>query len=486
MNRKGLEGLLLGAVGIALSTAVSFGAQANSPQPATQPADQQSLQSQVNDLKAQVAQLKSLQNQQDISAATNAVIADADKHSQFLDAGAGLSSGWDPTNYRFIIASEDGNFTFHPGIILQFRYVSSYRSAPSNWQDGFEVRRLKLYADGNLFTKDLTYKVQLQNSNGPSGAAVGGNQTIEYAWGQYIFAHNMWGGDWGIRAGQMKNPVFHEEEAVGDNNQPLVERSLVDNLVGGNALGGPYVQGIDLLYTGGGNPIHTHFLFTDGDATGNTDFTNVSASIPPSTSANTQKFGVGVRADYKVFGDWADNTDLTGKNSGKHDFLAVGAGVNFSQSSTTTTAPATFFNNTVRWDVDATFMKAQQFIIFGGIYGDYIAFSGTGAPGPDRTDIGEIIEGGYFLSPAFELVARADVTEFDHRFRAVGLQDVDEFGIGVNYFLGQGGEAGNHAKVAFDVDYLPNGTPAVTGLGYQASTGYHDEVVFRTLFQIWF
>ncbi len=226
MNRL-VPVVMAGAIGVGTMAA-------RAAQPATQPASQD-LQAQVNDLKAQVAQLKSQQQQQnqaDVTTATQHVLAEADHDSQFLDAGAGVVGGWDPATYRFFLASDDGAFLFHPGFIMQFRYATTYRTNPHNWQDGFEVRRLKLYADGNIVSKDLTYKVQLQNSNGPSATAVGGNQTIEYAWGQYIFAHNMWGGDWGIKAGQMKNPVFHEEEAVGDKSQYMVECSLADNLIG--------------------------------------------------------------------------------------------------------------------------------------------------------------------------------------------------------------------------------------------------------------
>jgi hypothetical protein len=64
--------------------------------------------------------------------------------------------------------------------------------------------------------------------------------------------------------------------------------------------------------------------------------------------------------------------------------------------------------------------------------------------------------------------------------------DFQELGVGVDYFLGEGGAWGNHAKFAFDVDYLPYGTPAATGLDYLASGNGHNEFVARGEFQLWF
>ncbi|MGD1278755.1 MAG: hypothetical protein ABR964_16200 [Tepidisphaeraceae bacterium] len=474
-KRRFIPAIMAGVLGFGVAVAAAA-------QPATQPS-QQDLQSQVQQLQSQVAQLRAdqLQRQADEVAATEQVLRDADQHSQMLDSTSGMTGGWDSANYRFFLASEDGNFLFHPGIISQFRYIGSWKSTHENWEDGFEVRRLKVYADGNIVNKDLTYKVQLQNTD------QGGAMSLEYAWGQLVFAHDVLGGDWGVRAGQYKNPVYHEEEATGDNVLLMVDRSMVDNLVGGNALGGPYVQGVNLMYTGNANPLHTQLLFVDGDNSGNTDFINV-------TSTGAQdKFGAAFRADYKFFGDWADNSDATGKNSGKKDFLAIGGGVDFSQSDTPVTE-ANFGTNTLRWDVGGTYLMTQangenarstKLIVYAAFVGDYRAFRGDFSGPSNECDIGQLVQVGYFLCPSWELTARYSGAEMDPRFKTMTQSTFHEIGVGIIRYLGDNGSAGNHAKIVFDANYLPNGSPAITGLGYQAQDSDRAEVVFRLMFQVW-
>jgi hypothetical protein len=325
---------------------------------------------------------------------------------------------------------------------------------------------------------------------------------IEYAWINYVLAHDTLGGDWGVKVGQFKNPVFHEEEATADNSLLLVERSMADNLAGGNSLAGPYVEGLNLQYTGKDNPLHTQTTFSDGDGSQGTNFTDVTSASPallgaPST-VTTDKFGASYRVDYKFFGDWVDNTDATGKNSGKTDFLAVGAGLAFDQSDTAvstvtgtgspialTTTTVHTGTNVLRWDADGTYLASKQFIIYGSFSGDYEEFRGAVAGRNERTDLAELLQAGYFLDPAWELTARGSLVESDDHFKTGGESTFDELGVGLNYFLGDQGDAGNHAKIAGDINYLTNGTPGIAGLGYQAQAGARGEVVARLMFQIW-
>jgi hypothetical protein len=271
-------------------------------------------------------------------------------------------------------------------------------------------------------------------------------------------------------------------------------------------MAGPFIQTVNLLYTGNNNPLHSQLLFTDGDGTGNTDYTNVTSAVPvaigtPQT-VNSQKFGAAIREDFKVFGDWADNTDFTGKNSGKHDFLAAGAGLDFSQGDTAATSVTSLTagtppkvttttvrsgNNTLRWDVDATYMMAHRLVAYGEFLGDYVAYRGALTTPAHRADYAELIQLGYFLCPSFQLTSRYSLCETDSGFKPSGFSQstFSEIGVGFNCFLGPDGSAGNHAKFSFDVDYLPTGTPGVTGLDYQSETSVHGETVFRSQFQLW-
>jgi len=106
-------------------------------------------------------------------------------------------------------------------------------------------------------------------------------------------------------------------------NQMMVERSMVNSLVGGNSEGGPLIEGVDLMYTGGKNPIHTDLTFDNGDNSGLSNFTI--------TAPATNNFGAGLRVDYKILGEWGPGSDLTLKTDQKDDFLDIAAGLHYSQ-----------------------------------------------------------------------------------------------------------------------------------------------------------
>ena len=72
----------------------------------------------------------------------------------------------------------------------------------------------------------------------------------------------------------------------------------------------------------------------------------------------------------------------------------------------------------------------------------------------------------------------------ERKSKANGEDTFHEIGVGLSWFLGEDGSAGNHAKFSIDLNYLPNGTPAATGLDYLASPG-ENQIVLRTQFQLW-
>ena len=92
---------------------------------------------------------------------------------------------------------------------------------------------------------------------------------------------------------------------------------------------------------------------------------------------------------------------------------------------------------------------------------------------------------GYFLDPAWQLIARYGIVALDRDFK-VGNQDkFHEIAAGVNFFLGDRGSYGNRAKITVDVTYLPNGSPAALGNDFRASPNKKDEIVGRAQLQLW-
>jgi hypothetical protein len=154
LKRRIVPVVAAGFIGLGVSAA-------RAAQPTTQPASQQDLQSQVDQLKAQVQalQAKNTENQADVTAAIQHVLNDADQHSQMLEVTGG-TAGYDPAK-GIQITDDAGNFLVHPWLQLQARYAADYRSkASQSVENGFEIRRMKIGFDGYVFSPSVTYLFQ--------------------------------------------------------------------------------------------------------------------------------------------------------------------------------------------------------------------------------------------------------------------------------------------------------------------------------------
>lgn len=432
----------------------------------------EALETEVKQLRAKDAVRSRQFESNDIDAVTASVLEDAGRHTFNFPPGG--SSGHD-LDKGFFIKGDDGRFALYPDLLFQFRGVVNYREGAkaggnSSTENGFEVRRAKFGFYGTAFDPDFSYRFLWQN-NPATGAVV-----LQYAWGQYLFAHNLGKGDLGIRAGQFKNVVF-KEETTPDRSQLLVERSLVNSLLGGGALGSE-TQGVDLLYTGNDSPLHVDLLIHNGIKRSNTSFDNEQPIATTSGGVTTTKnvstnFGVAGRIDYKLFGRWGDGDDLTGV-WGRENLLVVGGGADFTQAD---------HNNIVHWTADAQYQLHHKISLFAGAYGNFTDFRNQAGPG-NRHDFGGQIEAGYFVTRSIQPVVRYSVTRFDKDFRVGGTRTFQEFAGGVNWFLGNGGQLGNRAKVTVDVTYLPDGTPAFAGGDFLASPNKKEEVVLRAQLQL--
>ena len=444
----------------------------------------QALRARIDQLEAEQKARQTAQKEAQQQASLDSVLKDADRHSQFMDS-VGFTGGWNKSKSQFFLGSEDGNFYLHPIIIFQFRGVVNdrERAKKNNTDDtqvGFEVRRAKFGFDGNLFTPDLTYKFQWQNSQ--TGAP-----TLEYAWAQYVFAKNVFHtGDVAIRAGQYKDIVFKEEN-ISDASQVMSERSLANTLVGGNQPNSNLTQGVDFLWLGKNNPLHAELLLGDGYGSALTAFGQphgtpvVLPQTPTNPPVNPAYAGAAARVDWKVFGDWADTTDFTGINSGKKDLLDVGGGVDF------TSAQAA---QEIRYTVDVQYQLAHRISLFAAGYGDYFDYQHLKKGSPNFVNnFGGVVEGGYLLTPAVQLTGRYSISAMDNRYKIAGQGTFQEIAAGFNWF-GPHGAWGNHARFTTEVAYLPDGSPAAGGLEYLASptTRFRakQEFALRTQFQIWF
>jgi hypothetical protein len=422
------------------------------------------LLNEIQQLQAKVQQLETAQHDLDtraIDATIDSVLNDAQRRSNLVDT-TGITSGFSMQK-GFFISNEDQSFYLHPRLTFQFRGVANYledgkHGNESDTKTGFEVRRAKFGFDGN-FTKDITFRFQWQDSNN------GGTPTLEYGWAQFMLLHQLLGGNLAVRAGQYKDIVF-KEETTGDEQQLLVERSLLNTVLGGGAVG-PLVQGVDFIYGGNDNPLHAQLILEDGANTGNTDFQNI-------VGGAHINFGVAGRVDYKLWGNWGDADDLTGV-WGKSDLLVLGAGADFTQSDNT---------NAVRYTADAQWQLTKKLALLANFNAAYVEFRNTGGPST-RTDYGAQVEAGYFLTSALQIVGRYSIIKVDDSFKVGNEDKFHEITAGINWFLGPDGSYGNRAKISLDVTYLPNGSPAALGNDFRANPNGKDEWVARAQLQLW-
>ena len=384
------------------------------------------------------------------------VLRDAERRSQLLAAGT-ETAGYDNT---FFIQSADGAFSIRPGLLFQFRNVTNYRDDAKNddresTENGFELRRMRFVLGGTAFTPDLMYLIFWDTNRNTGG------MTLVDAW-----AHYRLGNGFGIRAGQFLDPLSHETN-TGAPRQLAVEDSAANELLCGGLT--DRIQGVSLTYGQyqKDNPVSAELTFHDGANSKNTDYRDT--VIDPVTEQDTRSdYGVGGRAEFKVFGDWSSYRDFTTLGNSA-DMLVVGGGFDVTGSTNATTWLGT---------VDAQ-LEIGPVGLYGALYVRHA--SNRNSTSGDTTDWGGVVQAAYALDSHIELFARYSVVCFDTDFVA-GEDTVHEITVGGTYYLTTA--LPHRGKITVDLNILPNGAPGtLTGLDYIGGTG-HTEVVLRTQLQL--
>lgn len=432
----------------ALVAALGVSATAAAAEPTTA-----ELRDQVEQLKAEVAQLRSGQqsqqaqldqySQRDVDATVDRVLQDAERRSQLMQL-TGFTAGYDKG--RFVLQSSDGKFSLSPGVQFQFRHVTNWldeaqADGDSSTESGFEVRRAKFNFAGNAFSKDLTYNFQWETSE------AGGGVTLEEAWVRYKFADQL-----AFRMGQFKDNVFHEE-TTSSKRQLAVDRSLLNEVIGGGDT--DYVQGAALQYDA--DQFRAEVAIHDGLNSDNTNFLD-----------NGQNFGVSGRVELAVMGRWRDYEDFTARGT-NDNLLVIGAGADWTQFGD---------SDVVYHTVDVQFENEGGLGIYAAglaVWSDDVA-----ADDEDTYDYGGLVQVGYAIPDTnWELFGRYNILLLDDEVLPADAEDTyHEITVGVNHYF-----HGHAAKFTLDVSYLPNGSPQdATGIGVLASD--EDEIVLRGQFQL--
>jgi len=438
------------------AAAIALGLGSGAVARAAEPTAEQMMQ-QIQALQAKVQQLETTQQTQaslsakQVDATVERVLNDAQHRSQLLQM-QGFTAGYDKG--RFTIQDASGDWVLRPSLEFQFRGVGNIRDGGSSGGDddkqkGLEVSRMAFGFDGNACTPNLTYMFQWNTDRD------GGSVFLETAVVKYFINDDM-----AIRAGQYRNPVFHEQ-AIGPTMQLAADRSLVNALITGS--NEAFTQAIAIQYDPKDGPLWVEVGAEDGFNSGNTDFTDPS-------SGGSYDWGAYARVNYFVHGSKASYSDFSARGN-KEDLLVIGLGGDVSQIGDFTEYLHT---------VDVQWENTGGISIYAAYLGDYIDTNGGGGGDDSFYNWGFLIQGGYMLTDSWEAFARYDYTHFDSDFTGTGESDeFCEITLGVNWYMC----AGHNAKVTLDVTYLPNGSPSeLRSLGILANDD--DQWIVRGQFQL--
>lgn len=451
---------LAASVGLSLQVKAADSTQ---PTSTDEPTTAEMMQ-QIKALQQKVQDLEHKQDEashaRDIDEITTKVLADAQKRSQLLDM-EGFTAGY--SDGQFLLRSGDGNFSFHPWVQFAFRDETNLRQDTSDGSDdlqnGFELRRVKLGFDGNLFSPGLLYNF-IWATDRHNGGLV-----LEEAWAKYRLNDGF-----AIQGGQFKGPFSHEA-LMSSKKLMAAERSLInDQFTGGDN----FLQGVAFIYNDQlkKGPLRATGAITDGiKNNANQNFQDF--------PTNNADFGLEGRVEYFAMGSAKDYDDFEAFNT-KSDLLVFGGALDYTEAGNTN-----FFLQTA----DVQYENTHGLGLYGAYYGRYTQNAPVGvnpappAAAPSEHDIydwGFVAQAGYLIDRKWEPFVRYDFIDFDQDGLGAGVENqVHEITLGVNYFI-----YGHNAKFTLDGTWLPNGSPvADDGAGILANDG-NSEFVLRAQFQL--
>ena len=320
MSLTKFVGLLAGST--LTLTGVSFGAVEATNDPTT---------AQINELKAEIAALKSNQGEQwlteqradEIRGVVQDVLADSNTRSSFQQAG-GATAGY---NNGFFLSSADGNYTLKINALEQVRFVwnNTYQSTATGPdgndanQWGFENRRTQAYFSGNVVDPSWKYLVgfayDAQNDPYDNNNSADGSPNFNL---YYANITKSFGNGFSVSVGQMNVPWTVESQLFNAGSTQMGDYSIFEYQWGaGQQVGVAAKYEADMFRVQGGwyNVVST--VDAGGDpANYNNQWNNV----------NNQSVAVAGRAEYKVAGTW-EQFSKESSFKGEEFGLLVGGGV---------------------------------------------------------------------------------------------------------------------------------------------------------------
>jgi hypothetical protein len=463
MRRLGIAGCLI----VTILSGICVGQTTRPDQTEQLLEEVRALRAEVKDLRAQLNQ-RLPATQPAVSAAAVAdtsamVMHDAERRSHFLEMGE-MTAGYVP-NKGFIIRSEDGNFLMHPWMFIQVRNVTNYREPGSDGkssetQNGFEIPRMKLIFDGNVFSPDLTYQFIWATSD------TTGNLGLQDAWARYHFPKSQWA----VQAGQIRDPVDHEQIMYATRSL-TPERSIVNNVLLNSdniVKGADVAYGYDLP-----SPVRFEVAITDGMRNFDTNFQDY-----PTNPAN---WGAAGRVEWKLAGNWKDYEQFTALGD-EQDLMVLGGGVDYTEAGA---AGSLIYVGDVQYDAPSGLMIYAAYLgrytrDNSGPIGTNGGATSTSGPPADTYDSTVRVMAAYLIDKHFEPFARYEYLHIDpHELPATAAHDeIHDITLGFNYYF-----HGHRAKISAAASYLPIGSP-IANNGSDLLVAARQEVIIQVQFQI--
>jgi hypothetical protein len=316
----------------------------------------------------------------------------------------------------------------------------------------FEVRRAKLEFSGNIYSKDLKYKIKGAFDRNS------GTFDLEDGYGEYVL-----GNGWAFKWGQYK-PAFNPEETISSSKQLAVDRSVVNEITN---LG--FSQGVELSYEN--DTVAFAFGFTDGatlspagtaGSRANTRFNN-----------DTNEYAFNARIDALLAGAWKQFDDFTSWSTDETG-VKIGAGIFYQDGEYGTGADEIKW---LQWTLDAQ-IEFGGANLFGSVVGRHSDANSNATTEFDQ--YGFVIQGGYhFVPDKWEVFGRYEWFDFDG---ATG-DDYSAVTVGFNYYFHK-----HDWKWTTDLVWNLNEVPfSVTGVGLLSDAATdEDQIALRSQVQVLF
>ncbi len=367
------------------------------------------MQSQIAELKAEIAALKGAEGGQwlteqraaEIRGIVTDVLADADTRSSLQGAAAG--SGY---NGGFFLSSADGNYSMKINVLEQIRYSFNHSEsgATTTEASGFENKRTRLSFGGNVVDSTWSYKLSYylgySNSNENFGASELADASVTKDFNNGFT----------VTVGQFKLP-FSAEYGMDVANLQFNEYSIVNHEF---SIG--YGQGIAFGYNS------DQFRVAGAYVNAANQVNEAWNGSSPDTD-----WTIAARAEFKISGDWAQFNDA---QSWKGEGAGMMAGLGYAGSADDTT------------DANASELTVDFTADFGGANIAAAYYWADPDDGSGSNPTGYTLSAGAFVADDCEIVARYEAIDND-----AGTEN-GFFTLGANWYM-----AKNSAKVGIDFGY---------------------------------